>query len=262
MCDEGAAMLVIGLPEPGDGGLGTVDCGKHVRLVEPDVKRVVRPLPRLLQGDERIGKTLYFERKPLHRLSVSASAICASVLHGAVHLMPGLATASADEQVGRGAGQAVEHGVVRSADGTAEVRLRRPPQVALRQAAGRGYQVARVQGASRPGTEMGRLYSRPLAYRKLRAAPSRDTPFPEGSRTNLARSQRRWRIKGSGLVRRGKGLRPERSWVGESMPAAIPVSSARHPCPWPESRRDCASPFPRPVPATRRPCGGSGRRRG
>ena len=101
-------MLYIGLFELGDDGLGAVDCGKHARLVEPDVKRVVRPLPRLLQGDERIGNALNFERKPLHRPPVSTSVSCAPVLQGAVHLMPSLATVSADEQVGRRAGQAVE----------------------------------------------------------------------------------------------------------------------------------------------------------
>ena len=73
--------------------------------------------------------------------------------------MPGLAAASADEQVGRRAGQAVEHRVVRGADGASQVRLRGPPRTALRQAAGRSHQVARGRSASRPGSGMARFYT-------------------------------------------------------------------------------------------------------
>ena len=184
MHDEGATMSGIGLLDPGDGGLGTVDCREHVRFVEPGVKRVVRPLPCLLQGDERVGKALYFGWKPLHRLSVPASALCASMLQGAVCLMPCLAAASADEQVGRRAGQAVEQGVVRGADGAAQVRLRGPPRIALRQAASRGHRVARGQGASRPGPRMARFYtpatggrpSPPLPHPNRRRARTRSAP--------------------------------------------------------------------------------------
>ena len=157
MGSEAATMLNAGLIELDDCILRPVDCGKHIQLVIPALERIVRFVTRFLQGDEGVGEVLYFERKPLHRLSVPASAPCASVLRGAVHLMPGLAAVSADEQVGRRAGQAVEQGVVRGADGAAEIRLRGPPRAALRQAAGRGHQVARVQGAGRPDPGMARL---------------------------------------------------------------------------------------------------------
>ena len=127
MGGEAATRLNAGLPELDDCVLRPVDCGKHVRLVEPDVKRVVRLLPHFLQDDERVGKATYPRRKRHHRLLVPAGGPRSAVLQGAVHLMPCLAAASADEQVGRRAGQAMEHRVVRSADRAAQVRLRRPP---------------------------------------------------------------------------------------------------------------------------------------
>ena len=136
MGSETATMLNAGLIELDDCILRPVDCGKHIQLVIPALERIVRFVTRFLQGDEGVGEVLYFERKPLHRLSVPASALCASVLQGAVCLMPGLAAVPADEQVGRRAGQAVEHGAVRGAGGAAQVRLRGPWRAALRQAAG------------------------------------------------------------------------------------------------------------------------------
>ena len=93
------------------------------------------------------------------------------------------AAVPADEQVGRRAGQAVEQGVVRSAVGAAEVRLRGPPRIALRQAAGRGHQVAWGQGASCPGPRMARFYTPATGGPPLVALP----PPEPAARANVER---------------------------------------------------------------------------
>ena len=111
MGGEAAAMLNVGLLESSNDVLGPVDYGKHVQLIIAALKRVIRLVTCILQYDEGFGEVLDFGWESLHRLLVPTGIPGLSMLQGAIHLMPRRAAAPADEQVGRGAGQAVEHGV-------------------------------------------------------------------------------------------------------------------------------------------------------
>ena len=123
-------------------------------------------MPRILQGDERVRKSRIAggnmirrarvapgaagpqisdrRWKPLQYLFVPASVFCVSVFEGAVYLRPCRVTVSANEQVGGGTGQRMEHRVVRRTDGAAQIGMRGPPRTGFRQAAGCCYQVVRV----------------------------------------------------------------------------------------------------------------------
>ena len=106
------------------------------QTTSPPITSLSRTQRSGLQDDERFSEVLDFRLEAFHHLFVPASTFRFSVFEGAVHPVPRGAAAPADEQVGRGVGQAVEHGVVRRADRTAKVGLAGPLGAELHQAAG------------------------------------------------------------------------------------------------------------------------------
>ena len=148
---KATTVLVVHLLEFTDRVLCFVDYLQRSQLVEQPIKRIVRSVPHVLQCDERFREFPDSMWKFLQRALVPASASCASVFKGAVHLMPSLATTTANEQVGSIACQRMEHGEIRRADRATQVGLCMPSRIKLRQIACRGYQVVGFHVSSYSG---------------------------------------------------------------------------------------------------------------
>ena len=116
---ETALGLDVRLLEPADGELRGSDVFQNIGLLASvRVQRVVRLMPRLLQCNERLGEVADFHRELPHRLPLPTRAPGPAMLQCAIRPMPRRAAHRADEQIGRRR-KAVEHRVVRGADGVA-----------------------------------------------------------------------------------------------------------------------------------------------
>lgn len=111
-------------------GLRIGDARQHIRFDECSIGVVVGLMSFLLQGAERRREVLNLDREPCDDLRPTAAPLCRPMLQGAIGLAPcRTATVRAgapDKQIGARSRHAMKQRVVRSADGSPQVRLPRP----------------------------------------------------------------------------------------------------------------------------------------
>ena len=181
---ETALCVDIRLLEPADGALRGSDVFQNIGLLASvRVQRVVRLLPRLPQCNERLGEVADFHRELPHRLPLPTRAPGPAMLQCAIRPMPRRAAHRADEQIGRR--QAVEHRVVRGADGAANFTRGAggSPLVASRRSVSfRFIPPGPETAATRAGKRHRRASSRQTSAGWKRSAGKRQARAPPGPR--------------------------------------------------------------------------------
>ena len=126
---EGAAVSDVNRCESLDYAFGEIDVPDNVGFSEIRVRRVICGMSPVLHLNEGAGEILNRAGK-ICDVAVLATLPCGSVLQGAVHTAPGahiaMGAGAAHQHIGAAGSQAVKHGVISGAYGSAQVGFTGP----------------------------------------------------------------------------------------------------------------------------------------